>query len=130
MEEQIPSLSNNISLLCGKEDSILEKYYLMLDIMESGISDQKPEILIPITENFHDHVGRYLQNYRNIFLKEFSNVSQNLNDFKKKSQKLQAGLKPQDDISDILGDSSDQPIRTGLDMDAMKKKWRILEAKY
>lgn len=122
LEEQIPSLSYNISLLCGKEDSILEKYYLMLDIMESGISDQKPEILIPITENFHDHVGRYLQNYRNIFLKEFSNVSQNLNDFKKKSQKLQAGLKPQDDISDILGDSSDQPIRTGLDMDAMKKE--------
>lgn len=122
LEEQIPSLSNNISLLCGKEDSILEKYYLMLDIMESGISDQKPEILIPITENFHDHVGRYLQNYRNIFFKEFSNVSQNLNDFKKKSQKLQAGLKPQDDLSNILGNSSDQPIRTGLDMDAMKKE--------
>ena len=40
LEEQIPSLSNNISLLCGKEDSILEKYYLMLD-QESVIKNRK-----------------------------------------------------------------------------------------
>ena len=122
LQEEITSVVDNFNLLCGKDNSLLEKYYIMLDVMETGISDQKPEVLIPITETFHDHVGRYLQTYRNIFFKEFQGISQNLNDFRQKSQKLQSNLKPQDDILDILADNSNQPIRTGLDMDAMKKE--------
>ncbi|HNI91438.1 MAG TPA: cyclic nucleotide-binding domain-containing protein, partial [Leptospiraceae bacterium] len=123
MEEQVAFIVENMNLLCGRENSLLEKYNLMLEVMETGISDQKPEVLIPITESFHDQVGRYLLSYRNIFFKEFPMLSPNFSMFKQRSQTLQAGLKPQetDLLSDIDGNSN-QPIRAGLDMDAMKKE--------
>jgi len=120
LEESITSVLDNLGILCGRDNSLLEKYNLMLEVMDTGISDQKPETLIPITESMQDQIGRYLQSYRNIFYKEFQGLSSNFNAFKQISQKLQANLKPEDDILDIL--DSTQPIRTGLDMDAMKKE--------
>ncbi|MBK9501842.1 MAG: cyclic nucleotide-binding domain-containing protein [Leptospiraceae bacterium] len=122
LEEQITSVADNLSLLCGRDNSLLEKYNLMLEVMETGISDQKPEVLVPMTEAFHEQVGRYLQSYRNIFYKEFQGISTNFNSFKQRSQSLQAGLKPQEDLLAGIEANSNQPIRTGIDMDAMKKE--------
>jgi hypothetical protein len=122
LQEQITSVADNMNLLCGRDNSLLEKYNLMLEVMETGISDQKPEVLIPITEAFHEQVGRYLQTYRNIFFKEFQGISSNFSAFKQRSQSLQANLKPEDDLLAGIESTSSQPIRTGLDMDAMKKE--------
>jgi hypothetical protein len=117
--EGVKSLNDNLEILCGRENSLLEKYNLMLDVMETGISDQKPESLLPITETFHELASKYLVSFRTIFIKEFQNLSDNFSIFKERSKKLTADLKPVEHSE--LHDSDSAPIHTGLDMDAMKK---------
>ncbi len=116
--EGVKLLLENFEILCGREHSLLEKYNLMLDVMETGISDQKPESLIPITETFHDLTGKYLVSFRTIFIKEFQNLSENFGQFRERSKKLAQNLKPTEEQSS--NDSA--PIKTGLDMDVMKKE--------
>lgn len=123
LDEVVVSLSTGMETLCGKETSLMEKYYIVLEGLETGLSDLKPEQVIPITESFNDQLGRFLLGYRNIFFKEFPNLSANYTSFKDRSSRINAGLKPQDDILDILNAGSDTPaIKMGFDAEAMKKE--------
>ncbi|MCB1179480.1 MAG: cyclic nucleotide-binding domain-containing protein [Leptospiraceae bacterium] len=117
IEEIVNSLQTNLQLLVGKE-GFLDKYYMVLDLMESGVSDEKPEVLIPILEKFSENIQKILLTYRNLFLKEFSDISENLEIFNQKTKAL--AEKASGSSVDSLESASQ--TSAGVDLSAMKKE--------
>jgi hypothetical protein len=117
IEEEVLELHKNLEFLLGKEISILEKYYMLLDQIETGISDEKPEVILPITEFAAEKINKFLLTYRNIFYKEFPNASENVQTFIDKSKNLSDSMSGS---SSVEADSN-TAITAGVDKEVMKK---------
>ncbi len=116
IEEEVLTLHKNLELLLGKDISILEKYNLLLEQIETGISDEKPEIILPIVEFAAEKINKFMLSYRSIFLKEYSTVSENLQKFIDKSKSLSSSLS-----GTISATETESTITVGIDKEAMKK---------
>ncbi|MCX7997434.1 MAG: cyclic nucleotide-binding domain-containing protein [Leptospiraceae bacterium] len=116
IEEEVNQLNTNLELLLGKESSLVEKYNLLLDELESGIADEKPEVIIPLAEYLAEKVEKILNSYKSIFFKEYPTQYPQVRNFieraKSSSQKLSAES-PKEDVAAL--------VTAGLDMEAMKK---------
>lgn len=119
IEEEVQQLNTNLELLLGKESSLVEKYNLLLDELDTGIADEKPEVIIPIAEFLAEKVEKILQSYKNIFFKDFPNQFSQISSFLQRAKS--SGQKLSSD-SVQMGDSGAPSITAGLDWDAMKKE--------
>ncbi|MDX1960890.1 MAG: cyclic nucleotide-binding domain-containing protein [Leptospiraceae bacterium] len=118
IEEISSELESSFELLLG-HDSILEKYNMILELLESGAADEKPEVILPITEFASEKFSKFLLGYRNTFLREYLGVSKDLNQFISKSKSLAQNVSPESSYGSSNEESS---ITTGIDMDSMKKE--------
>lgn len=120
LEEEVGNLHKYFDTLAGNSNSLVEKFYMILDIIETGVSDEKPEVVIPITELISEQIDKYLLNYRNIFIKDYQNLYNNFSSFQQKSHSMSQNLSPASDTSGSLA-ALDKPINAGIDINAMKK---------
>jgi hypothetical protein len=119
IEDAVSKLHQNLELLASK-DSFLDKYFMVLDLIESGVSDEKPEVLIPLIEKFSDNVSKALLAYRNLFLKEYSGISPNYEAFQQKISRLSSNMSTNSQES--LESVSASAISVGVDISTMKKE--------
>jgi hypothetical protein len=116
IEEEVLNLHKNLELLLGKDISILEKYNLLLEQVETGISDEKPDVILPIVDFAAEKINKFTLSYRSIFLKDYSTASENLQKFIDKSKSLSSSLS-----GSVSTTESESPITVGIDKEAMKK---------
>lgn len=115
IEEEVQELNTNLELLLGKESSLSEKYNLLLDELESGIADEKPEVVFPIVEFLAEKIEKILQSYKSIFFTDVPNQYPQLQNFlsRAKASVQKVNLEASQGL--------DTTIAVGIDKEAMKK---------
>jgi hypothetical protein len=91
--EVIENFSEDMYALCGGQNSLLEKYYLVLDLASSGISEIPTDVLAPIMDYVSFSVNSYLNTYKSNFILEFPDQSPSILKFQETSSKLAKSLK-------------------------------------
>jgi len=117
LDERIEQLGNDCEVLFGGTFSLLEKFYLLLDLAETGFGEARPEILAPITEHISQKTVQFLTQYKNLFGVGYPNISPNVQNFKDKSAKLFSTTKPIE-----VQVKAETAIAAGVDVDAIKKE--------
>ncbi|MCE9502110.1 MAG: cyclic nucleotide-binding domain-containing protein, partial [Leptospira sp.] len=117
LDEAIEKLNNDFDIYCGGALSLIEKYYLILDLLETGYGDSKPEVVIPITENISEKTQGFLASYKSIFGRDFAGISPNLQSFIEKSKKISMTLTP----AQVSG-KVETALEAGIDVAAIRKE--------
>ncbi|NUM42448.1 MAG: cyclic nucleotide-binding domain-containing protein, partial [Leptospiraceae bacterium] len=117
IDEKTDALSLNCGVFLGGNESLLEKFFLLLDLAETGFGDAKPEILVPITEHISEKAAQILSQFKNLFGVGYSNLSPNIQKFKEKSTKLFGTLKPIEIQTKI-----ETNVGAGIDVEAIRKE--------
>ncbi|MCB1160748.1 MAG: Crp/Fnr family transcriptional regulator, partial [Leptospiraceae bacterium] len=124
LEDCIKEFDSDMDMLLGGSDSLIEKYYMSLDLLNSGISEVPREDFLPLTETISGSINNFLQTYKSLFVSEFKNASPNLITFQELSAKLSKELKSgESPSSTTAGTGSNRSnITIGLDAAAIKKE--------
>jgi hypothetical protein len=127
IEENMESLLNSIKLFAG-EDGLLDKYYLLLEMLESGMSDDKPEVVLPIAEFLNEKLTSIQKIYKSLFHSEIPNISKNVNLYPEKFNSVQKhhldfteSMSPSESSSQSFNDTSSN-TEVGVNIEAIRKE--------
>lgn len=120
LDELLTNLHSSMNSLYGA-DGLIDKFYMVLDLAETGSGDEKPEVIVPLMETVGEKCSRFLLVYRNIFYKEYQGTSPNLNNLISKAKKIAQTLDSSllDDILPVGG--ADTTVSVTVDMEALKR---------
>lgn len=116
VNDAIDNAENNCKLFLGGDDSYLEKYFLVLDLTASRMSNIAPQNIYQITENISEKMDKFAMQFKSLFGRGFSNYSPNIKNFKDKSKQLASENKQEPEKPHTSA------ITSGIDMGAVKKE--------
>ena len=128
IEEKVESLLENLNLFAGK-NGLIEKYFLILEMMETGITNEKPEVILPILDFLNDRIEKIQMSFKAIFLADIPDASPKMIEFPGLFKKIQTQQEAiMESMNSDLSPSSEsgsgegESIKLGLDSEAINRE--------
>lgn len=119
--EVMESANIHVQNLCSTETSLIEKYFMLVDVLNSTGGGDK-DALISLSEYVLPYIQTYLNQYKSLFYEEFINPSPNIAALDILIKNFRSDMGPIAPEKSSTSDESFDAVSAGIDMDALKKE--------
>ncbi|WCL51384.1 cyclic nucleotide-binding domain-containing protein [Leptospira sp. GIMC2001] len=118
LQAEAENLQNLLNLYGGDEYSLIEKYLLITELLETGYSTLSPTVVVPIMESVIRKGEGFYSSYKSIFGSPYLQVTDGFQKLKDKTQAI--GQKFSGEIETSKKAASSSSIGAGIDISAVK----------
>jgi hypothetical protein len=120
LEQESEDLLEQMKILAGDENSLVDKNVLILELLETGYSSLPATSILPIAELLSQRTEMILTGYKNVFGSPYMNLTPAFSKLKSKLTGLQE--KYADELSAKKSTASSGMTTAGIDLEAVKRE--------
>ncbi|MCC5815899.1 MAG: cyclic nucleotide-binding domain-containing protein [Leptospira sp.] len=121
LEAETEGLIQILDNFGGDESSLIDKYLLILELLETGYSTIPANTILPITDTIISRAEQFYNQYKSIFGSPYLRITQGLSKLTEKNQSLQEKYASEMDMLSPKP-STGGTIHAGVDIEAVKKE--------
>lgn len=123
LNAETESLHTNLHLFSGDETALVDKFLLILELLETGYSTLSANTILPIADTILSRGKEFQSHYKSIFGSSYMKTSEGFSKLETKNKELQEKFSSELSLTSS-GNSSESGVsnRSGVDMEAIKKE--------
>lgn len=120
MESEIERLETYLDIFAGDENSLVDKYVLIGELLETGYSSLSASSILPLLESIQKKSEVFYSSYKNIFGSPYLKVSSGYQGLRSKIQSLNTKFSGEIKEKSKSSSSAMGTTTAGIDMEAMR----------